>query len=219
MRGPRAVCVRPDGVRGPRAVCVSGRGAPSACPCVAGSPGWVVSGMSVLGLRCSDEQVHPGALLAAVRRAKPAGFDAATPPDPFSPRSSLQDRSAFAWSWLGASAPCSGARRSATTASPRSNERPSTLGDAHWRRDVFAPPACWDIDTAPVFDGVSEDVPLERAEQAVDGSASRGAHPARLAEYAGLGFDKIFLHHVGQQQEAFVDAFGEKVLPGPRSAA
>ena len=46
-----------------------------------------------------------------------------------------------------------------------------------------------------------------------------GAHTARLAEYAELGFGKIFLHHVGQEQEAFVAAFGEKVLPQLRSAA
>jgi len=36
---------------------------------------------------------------------------------------------------------------------------------------------------------------------------------------AEVGFDKIFLHHVGQEQQAFVDAFGEKVLPQLRSAA
>ena len=38
-------------------------------------------------------------------------------------------------------------------------------------------------------------------------------HTARLAEYVELGFDEICLHHVGQEQEAFIDAFGAKVLP------
>ena len=36
----------------------------------------------------------------------------------------------------------------------------------------------------------------------------------RLAHLASLGFDDLYLHHVGQQQEAFLDAFGEQVLPG-----
>ena len=63
------------------------------------------------------------------------------------------------------------------------------------------------------FDAVSEHVPLERVKQVVNVSADLGAHTARLAEYAELGFDKIFLHHVGQEQDAFIDAFGEKVLP------
>ena len=34
-----------------------------------------------------------------------------------------------------------------------------------------------------------------------------------------LGFDQIALHHVGQQQEAWIDAFGAKVLPQLRSTA
>ena len=38
-------------------------------------------------------------------------------------------------------------------------------------------------------------------------------HREWLAEYAELGFDEIYLHHVGQEQAAFIDAFGEKVLP------
>ena len=44
-------------------------------------------------------------------------------------------------------------------------------------------------------------------------SADLEQHAAWLAEYADLGFDEIFVHHVGQQQDAFIDAFGAKVLP------
>jgi probable non-F420 flavinoid oxidoreductase len=324
-----------------------------------------MSDMSVFGLHCSHEQVHPSALLAAVRRAEAAGFDAAMSSDHFSPWSSRQGQSAFAWSWLGAALqatslpfgvvnapgqryhPAIIAQAIATLAAmypgrfwaalgtgeasnehitgedwPRKDVRnarlrecveiirallrgeevshdglvtvdratvytrpdtpPPLVGAAvseataawcaewadglitvnapietlrrmvgayrdaggrgdialqvhlswapdqveaeaiayeQWRSNVFTPPACWDIDTAAVFDAVSEDVPLERVKQVVDISADLGAHTARLAEYAGLGFDKIFLHHVGQEQEAFVDAFGEKVLPQLRSAA
>ena len=58
--------------------------------------------MPVLGLHCSHEQIHPRALLAAVQQAEAAGFDAAMSSDHFSPWSSRQGHSAFAWSWLGA---------------------------------------------------------------------------------------------------------------------
>jgi probable non-F420 flavinoid oxidoreductase len=92
------------------------------------------------------------------------------------------------------------------------------IAHEQWRSNVFPPPACWDIDTAAVFDAASESVPLERVRQVVNVSADLGAHTARLAEYRELGFDKIFLHHVGQEQDAFIDAFGEKVLPQLRSA-
>ena len=320
--------------------------------------------MSVFGLHCSHEQIPPSALIAAVRRAEEAGFDAAMSSDHFSPWSERQGQSAFAWSWLGAALqatslpfgvvnapgqryhPAIIAQAIGTLAAmypgrfwaalgtgeasnehitgerwPRKELRSARLREcveiirallrgeevshdglvkvdrarvytrpdsppdlvgaavseetaawcaewadglitvnaptetlrrmvgayrdaggrgavalqvhlswaedlaeaeaiAHeqWRSNVFPPPACWDIDTAAVFDAASESVPLERVRQVVNVSADLGAHTARLAEYRELGFDKIFLHHVGQEQDAFIDAFGEKVLPQLRSA-
>ena len=44
-------------------------------------------------------------------------------------------------------------------------------------------------------------------------SADLSRHREWLAEYADLGFDDLYLHHVGQHQTAFIDAFGEHVLP------
>ena len=38
-------------------------------------------------------------------------------------------------------------------------------------------------------------------------------HAERIAELAELGFDEIQLHQVGRDQRAFIDAFGERVLP------
>ena len=35
----------------------------------------------------------------------------------------------------------------------------------------------------------------------------------RIAACAALGFDSIDLHQVGGNQAAFIDAFGERVLP------
>ncbi|MBY8851908.1 LLM class flavin-dependent oxidoreductase, partial [Saccharothrix sp. MB29] len=58
--------------------------------------------MTVIGVHASHEQVHPTVLLDAVRRAEEVGFDAAMSSDHFSPWSSRQGQSAFAWSWLGA---------------------------------------------------------------------------------------------------------------------
>src|SRR5690349_7638643 len=58
--------------------------------------------MTVYGLHCSHEQIHPSALLAAATRAEAAGFAAAMSSDHFSPWSARQGQSGFAWSWLGA---------------------------------------------------------------------------------------------------------------------
>ena len=44
-------------------------------------------------------------------------------------------------------------------------------------------------------------------------SSDLARHVAWIHELAELGFDAIYLHHVGQEQRAFIDAFGEQVLP------
>ena len=40
----------------------------------------------------------------------------------------------------------------------------------------------------------------------------------RVAELVACGFDEVYLHHVGQQQDAFLDAAGETLLPLLRTA-
>ena len=53
----------------------------------------------------------------------------------------------------------------------------------------------------------------EDVAKVVNTSADLGRHAGWLHEYAELGFDEIYLHHVGQRQDAFVEAFGQAVLP------
>jgi G6PDH family F420-dependent oxidoreductase len=45
------------------------------------------------------------------------------------------------------------------------------------------------------------------------------AHLAHLQHYADLGFDEIYVHNVGRNQEAFIRAYGERVIPALRQRA
>jgi probable non-F420 flavinoid oxidoreductase len=321
--------------------------------------------MTLYGFHASHEQVHPTALLDAVRQAEQAGFDAAMSSDHFSPWSERQGQSAFAWTWLGAAMqattlpfgvvnapgqryhpaiiaqaigtlgamfpgrfwaalgtgeasnehitgagwprkevraarlrecvdvirallrgeevshdglvtvdrarvwtrpdeppPLVGAAVSTATArwcaewadglitvsAPAEHlramidgyrdaggrgslrlqvhvswapeeEQAAAIAHEQWRSNVFRPPACWDIDSAATFDVDSENVSIEQVRDSVQVSSDLGLHAARLAGFAELGFDEIAIHHVGQEQTAFIDAFGAKVLPQLRSAA
>ncbi len=87
------------------------------------------------------------------------------------------------------------------------------IAHEQWRSNVFAPPFCWDTDSAESFDQAAEHVPPEAMHAAVRISADPGRHADWLNSYAGLGFDAIYVHHVGQEQAGFIDAYGEKVLP------
>jgi len=91
----------------------------------------------------------------------------------------------------------------------------SALAIAHqqWRTNVFAPPLCWDVDSVETFDEAAKHVPPEAMRDAVLVSADPGRHAAWLQELVELGFDEIYLHHVGQEQREFLEVFGHKVLP------
>src|ERR687897_1648132 len=92
------------------------------------------------------------------------------------------------------------------------------LGIAHdqWRTNVFDPPACWDVETVEEFDRRARGVTPEDVRAKVLVSSDLARHLEWLRELAGLGFDEIALHHVGQDLDPFIDAFGERVLPGLR---
>jgi probable non-F420 flavinoid oxidoreductase len=92
-------------------------------------------------------------------------------------------------------------------------EEAARIAYDQWRSNVFAPPVCWDLEMVEHFDEVSRDVPAERVAEVVNVSADLDRHVQWLGEYAELGFDQIYLHHVGQSLEGFLDAFGAKVLP------
>jgi hypothetical protein len=43
-------------------------------------------------------------------------------------------------------------------------------------------------------------------------SSDPGRHGAWLEEDRSLGFDAVYVHQVGTEQERFIDVFGEQVL-------
>ncbi len=89
------------------------------------------------------------------------------------------------------------------------------LAVAHdqWRNLVFGPPLAWDLATVEQFDQLGTRVRPEDLHDVLLASADLGRHAESLRAYAELGFDELYLHHVGQAQRAFVDAFGREVLP------
>lgn len=88
-----------------------------------------------------------------------------------------------------------------------------------WRTNVFAAPVCWDLELVEQFDEIARYVRPEDLRGPVLVSADPARHLAWLEEYASLGFDELYLHHVGQEQREFIDVFGERVLPDLKKAA
>lgn len=92
-------------------------------------------------------------------------------------------------------------------------DRALALAHREWRTGVIGPPQAWDIDTPEAFEEASAHATPADVAEVVRVSADLDQHAAWIAEYAELGFDDIYLHHVGKEQRGFLDAFGEHVLP------
>jgi probable non-F420 flavinoid oxidoreductase len=92
-------------------------------------------------------------------------------------------------------------------------DRALAIAHDQWRTNVFAPPVCWDVDSVESFDVIGEVVRPDDVRRAVLVSSDTKQHAAWLAELIDVGFDRVYLHHVGQEQQAFLDAFGADVLP------
>jgi probable non-F420 flavinoid oxidoreductase len=89
------------------------------------------------------------------------------------------------------------------------------LAIAHdqWRSNIHGPPVCWDTETVEAFDTISADVTPHQVAKVVRVSADPSRHVAWIQEYVEQGWDEVYLHFVGKEQEAFIDTFGEHVLP------
>jgi probable non-F420 flavinoid oxidoreductase len=94
-----------------------------------------------------------------------------------------------------------------------SEEEALRIAHDQWRTNVFDPPLCWDLDSVEAFDRAAAYVRPEDMRAKVLVSSELEQHVEWLAELTALGFDEIALHHVGQDLDAFIAAFGEHVLP------
>jgi alkanesulfonate monooxygenase SsuD/methylene tetrahydromethanopterin reductase-like flavin-dependent oxidoreductase (luciferase family) len=87
------------------------------------------------------------------------------------------------------------------------------IAHEQWRTNVFAPPVPWDLEMVEHFDLVAEHVPPQALRAGVLISSDPGRHAAWLQDLIEIGFDEVYLHHVGQDLTEFIDVFGEHVLP------
>lgn len=70
-----------------------------------------------------------------------------------------------------------------------------------------------DIRNPEDFEAMAKLVKPENFKNRVFTSADLEAHTANIQHYIDLGFKEIHIHNVNRDQEAFIKAFGEKVIP------
>jgi hypothetical protein len=87
------------------------------------------------------------------------------------------------------------------------------IANEQWRTNVFSPPVCWDLELVEHFDEAARHVDPHDMHGSVLVSSDPGRHVAWLQDALDLGFEELYLHHVGQDQREFIDVFGSRVLP------
>lgn len=87
------------------------------------------------------------------------------------------------------------------------------LAHEQWRTAILGSDAGWDLMMPADFATASRYARPEDMREHVLISADPARHTQWLREYADLGVDEIYLHHVGREQQEFLDVFGERVLP------
>jgi probable non-F420 flavinoid oxidoreductase len=95
----------------------------------------------------------------------------------------------------------------------RTEEEALLIAHDQWRTNLFGPPVCWDLEMVEHFDEAARHVRPEDVRAGVLVSSDPARHVAWIEEAAALGFDEVNLHHVGQEQGPFIEAFGRHVLP------
>jgi coenzyme F420-dependent glucose-6-phosphate dehydrogenase len=82
-----------------------------------------------------------------------------------------------------------------------------------WRTNIFKSTALSELWQVEQFDAVAEMVQPEELRGMVRISADLQQHIDWIRQDMELGFERIILHNVNREQEGFIKAFGEKVLP------
>lgn len=82
-----------------------------------------------------------------------------------------------------------------------------------WRSNVAPADVTEDLMMPEDFAARAASVMPEDLDDHVFISSDLDAHAARLAAYAELGFDEIYVHNVGRNQRQFIATYGERVLP------
>ena len=82
-----------------------------------------------------------------------------------------------------------------------------------WRNGLVSPPQCWDLAQPEAFDEAAGEPPDDKMREAVLVAEDAGELADRIAALARIGFDRVYLHHVGKDQDRFLERAEAELLP------
>ena len=95
----------------------------------------------------------------------------------------------------------------------RTEEQALRTAYEQWRPSVLGDPLAWDLDSPAAFDAATRFVQPDDVRACVVVATRPTEFVDRIGALAELGFERVYLHHVGVEQDEFLDVFGAEVLP------
>ena len=99
----------------------------------------------------------------------------------------------------------------------KTDDEARRLAFEQWRTPSFSNEVLTELRTPREFDEVARYVRPSDLDRNIRISGDFAKHIEWLQADLDLGFEELFLHNVGANQEEFIDAFGENVLPKLKS--
>jgi coenzyme F420-dependent glucose-6-phosphate dehydrogenase len=82
-----------------------------------------------------------------------------------------------------------------------------------WRNGLVSPPLAWDLEQPEDFDTAVGEVDESKLRQAVLVDTDPTSLGERISALVRIGFDRVYVHHVGRDQSYFLDAAEAGILP------
>jgi coenzyme F420-dependent glucose-6-phosphate dehydrogenase len=82
-----------------------------------------------------------------------------------------------------------------------------------WKNGLLSPPVTWDLEQPEDFEAAVAGLDPEGLRKAVLIDHDPSSLAGRIADLAALGFDRVYLHHVGTDQSRFLEVSASELIP------
>jgi hypothetical protein len=94
-----------------------------------------------------------------------------------------------------------------------SDEAAFAIARDQWSNGLLSPPVTWDLEQPEDFEAAVAGLDKEDLRKAVLVDHDASSLADRIADLVQIGFDRVYLHHVGTEQSRFLDVSASELLP------
>lgn len=99
-----------------------------------------------------------------------------------------------------------------------SDEAGLAMARDQWKHATVPSEMMWDLEQPEEFDRLADPDDEDGLRRAVLMTPDTAAITGRIAELADVGFDRVYLHHIGTDQRSFIERAGRDILPALRDS-